>query len=74
VSEPLKCGHTKLFLDDFRGPQLVEPCLWCRLDEERRYIAIVESYLDRETLKHCLQARRSPDSAAPDRAPPPEER
>jgi hypothetical protein len=65
----LTCGHTKLFVDDFRGPQVVEPCMWCRLDEHKRYILILESRLDRETLKECTKARNSPDSLLADRFP-----
>ena len=27
----LKCGHTKLFADSFRGPEAIEPCVWCNV-------------------------------------------
>lgn len=33
-----QCGHTKLYVDDFRGPQQIKPCLWCERDRLRHAV------------------------------------
>jgi hypothetical protein len=34
-SEEQQCGHTKLFMDSFRGPERLEPCIFCEREQLR---------------------------------------
>jgi hypothetical protein len=40
-TEEQQCGHTKLFMDSFRGPERLEPCIFCEREQLRA--AIVHS-------------------------------
>jgi hypothetical protein len=31
MTNEMTCGHTDLFVHDFRGGQSIRPCLWCRI-------------------------------------------
>lgn len=33
------CGHSRLYVDSFRGPEKIEPCLWCERDKLKSEIA-----------------------------------
>lgn len=37
------CGHTKLYMESFLGPQLLEPCLFC---ERARLRSLVGRLVD----------------------------
>ena len=34
-----RCGHTHLFADDFRGPERVLPCLYCKIEQLEQEVA-----------------------------------
>jgi hypothetical protein len=34
-TEDQQCGHTKLFMDSFRGPERLEPCIFCEREQLR---------------------------------------
>ena len=36
------CGHTPLFMDSLRGPERLEPCLWCERDALRQALQGLE--------------------------------
>lgn len=40
------CGHTKLYVDSFRGPERVEGCLWCRLDTQKAEVARLNALIN----------------------------
>ena len=36
------CEHTKLYADSFRGPEPIEPCLFCERDRLRAQLALTQ--------------------------------
>lgn len=39
----MTCGHTPLFMDSFRGPEQLLPCLFCERDRLRESLAEMEA-------------------------------
>jgi hypothetical protein len=58
MSEEHQCGHTKLFMDSFRGPEKLEPCIFCEREQLRGALRLIRDHQIPQGMSPALFAEK----------------